>query len=142
VDKTGTFNTFQNLVLMNQNFGGIFTQQDIRDIVQYAKDRFVNVLPEIDVPGHSMAALASYPELTCTPGTYVVNSGEKFMEWPAGGHFYDWWIILFVRPTRKPMNSSIKFLQKWLNFSLLNIYIWVANETARNFWEKVMQLKH
>ncbi len=59
--------------------GGFYTQDDIRELVQYAKDRFVNILPEIDVPAHSLAAVASYPELSCTPGAenYKVSSGES-----------------------------------------------------------------
>ena len=53
-------------------------------MVAYAKAHFVNILPELDMPGHSMAAIASYPELSCTPGAdkYHVRSGEKgFMDW-------------------------------------------------------------
>ena len=59
-----------------RDYGGFYTQDDIKEMVQYAKDRFVNILPEIDVPGHSMAAVASYPELSCTPGSYHVHAGE------------------------------------------------------------------
>src|SRR4030095_497845 len=90
VKKTGTFGTFSPPTADEaRNFGGFYTQEDIKEIVQYAKDRFVNILPEVDVPGHSLAAVASYPELTSTPGTYAVNSGEKLMVWPGGGqHFY------------------------------------------------------
>ncbi len=53
-------------------------------MVKYAKDRFVNILPEVDVPGHSMSAIVAYPDLSCTPGAdkYQVISGEKFMDWP------------------------------------------------------------
>ena len=69
-----------------KTYGGFYTQDDIREIVQYAKDRFVTVLPEIDVPGHSMAAVASYPELSCTPGTYFVNAGEEFQVWEKNGN--------------------------------------------------------
>jgi len=59
--------------------GGFYTQDDMRELIQYAKDRFVNILPEIDVPAHSLAAVASYPELSCTPGAdkYLVSSGES-----------------------------------------------------------------
>jgi hexosaminidase len=46
-------------------YGGYFTQDDVREIVAYAKRRYINVVPEIEMPGHSVAALASYPELTC-----------------------------------------------------------------------------
>ena len=45
--------------------GGFYTQEQYKDIVQYAADRFITVIPEIDMPGHTNAALASYPELNC-----------------------------------------------------------------------------
>ena len=45
--------------------GGFFTQEDYKEIVQYAADRFITIVPEIDMPGHTNAALASYPELNC-----------------------------------------------------------------------------
>lgn len=69
-----------------RDYGGFYTQEDIKELVQYAKDRFVNILPEIDVPGHSLAAIASYPELSCTPEAvnYKVRSGEKIMDWSGG----------------------------------------------------------
>ncbi len=52
-----------------RTYGGFYTQDDIKELVQYAKDRFVDIMPEIDVPGHSLAFIASYPELSCTPGS-------------------------------------------------------------------------
>lgn len=52
--------------------GGFFTQEELRDLVQYAADRHVNIIPEIDLPGHMQAALASYPQLGCTGGPYEV----------------------------------------------------------------------
>ncbi len=45
--------------------GGFYTQEQYKDVVQYAADRFITVIPEIDMPGHTNAALASYPELNC-----------------------------------------------------------------------------
>ena len=48
-------------------YGGFYTQEQVRDIVKYASDRFVTVIPEIELPGHAMGAIASYPELTCFP---------------------------------------------------------------------------
>jgi hexosaminidase len=45
--------------------GGFYTQDDYREIVTYAQERFITVVPEVDLPGHTNAALASYPELTC-----------------------------------------------------------------------------
>ena len=48
-------------------YGGFFTQDQIREIVKYAADRYITVVPEIDMPGHTIAAIASYPELACFP---------------------------------------------------------------------------
>lgn len=50
--------------------GGYYTQEQIRDIISYASDRFITVIPEIDLPGHMQAALTAYPELGCTGGPY------------------------------------------------------------------------
>lgn len=52
--------------------GGYYTQDEVRDIVRYAQERYIEVIPEIDLPGHMLAALASYPELGCTGGPYEV----------------------------------------------------------------------
>lgn len=52
--------------------GGFYTKDEIREVVKYAADRNITVIPEIDLPGHMMAALASYPELGCTGGPYEV----------------------------------------------------------------------
>ena len=53
-------------------YGGFYTQDEIRDVVEYAADRGVTVIPEIDLPGHMLAALTAYPELGCTGGPYEV----------------------------------------------------------------------
>ena len=53
-------------------YGGFYTQDEIRDVVKYAADRGVTVIPEIDLPGHMLAALTAYPELGCTGGPYEV----------------------------------------------------------------------
>ena len=47
--------------------GGYYTQEQIKDIVDYAASKFITVIPEIEMPGHAIAAIASYPELSCTP---------------------------------------------------------------------------
>ena len=61
-----------------EHYGGFYTQEDIREVVAYAKERFVEILPEIDMPGHFQAALAAYPELSCTPN-------EKHEVWLSQG---------------------------------------------------------
>lgn len=51
---------------------GYYTQREARDIVEYARERHITIIPEIDMPGHMQAALAAYPELGCTGGPYEV----------------------------------------------------------------------
>jgi len=51
----------------NTPYGGYYTQDQIREVVKYAADRYINIVPEIEMPGHSDAALAAYPEFGCNP---------------------------------------------------------------------------
>ena len=52
--------------------GGFYTQDELRDLIEYAAERHINIIPEIDLPGHMQAALACYPQLGCTGGPYEV----------------------------------------------------------------------
>lgn len=61
-------------------YGGFYTQDDIREIVAYAKSRWVTVIPEIEMPGHCLAALASYPELSCNGTPLAVGREWGVME--------------------------------------------------------------
>ncbi|HCA79114.1 MAG TPA: beta-N-acetylhexosaminidase [Bacteroidetes bacterium] len=54
--------------------GGFYSRDEVREVVQYAKDRFITVVPEIEMPGHSQAALAGYPELSCSGGPFKVGT--------------------------------------------------------------------
>ena len=60
-------------------YGGYYSQDEVREIVAYAKERFVTIIPEIEMPGHSLEVLASYPQLSCTGGPFTVPSGNC---WP------------------------------------------------------------
>lgn len=55
-------------------YGGFYTQEQVREVVAYAQARHITVIPEIELPGHSLAALAAYPELACTPGPFEVGT--------------------------------------------------------------------
>jgi hexosaminidase len=55
-----------------RRYGGFYTQAEVRELVRYAAERHVTVVPEIEMPGHALAALAAYPELACTPGPFEV----------------------------------------------------------------------
>jgi hexosaminidase len=53
-----------------KRYGGFYTQEEVKDIVKYAEDRYITVVPEIEMPGHALAALSAYPALGCTGGPY------------------------------------------------------------------------
>ncbi|TDO00038.1 family 20 glycosylhydrolase [Sunxiuqinia elliptica] len=55
-------------------YGGYYTQEEIKEVVAYASERFINVVPEIELPGHALAALVGYPELSCTGGPFKVRN--------------------------------------------------------------------
>lgn len=62
-----------------KRYGGFYTQEDIKEVVAFAASRGVTIIPEIELPGHSVAALAAYPELSCTGGSFEVpNSWGVF----------------------------------------------------------------
>ena len=138
VDKTGTFNYFSDpLPDEPKNYGGFYTHEDIREVVRYAAERFVDVMPEIDVPGHSLAAIASYPELSCTEDAvnYNVRAGEPIMDWsthpPTG----------LIDDTLCPANEKVyEFLDKVMTevaelFPFEYIHTG-GDEAPFNFWEK------
>ena len=52
--------------------GGYYTKDELIEVVEYAKERYITIIPEVDLPGHMLAALAAYPELGCTGGPYHV----------------------------------------------------------------------
>lgn len=60
-------------------YGGFYTQDDVKEIVKYAEDRFITIVPEIEMPAHCTSALASYPEYSCTGGPFTVLPGGV---WP------------------------------------------------------------
>ncbi len=142
-NKIGYFGTFPPPTADEPyNDGGFFTQEDIKELVSFAKDNFVEILPEIDVPGHSLAAIASYPELSCTPGanTYHVRSGEKIMEFNPTG------LKALVDNTLCPANEKVyDFLDKVLGeiASLFPFdYIHMGgDECAKNFWDQSDAIK-
>ena len=54
-------------------YGGYYTQKEMQEVVEYATERHINVVPEIEMPGHAMAAIAAYPSLACTEGPFEVG---------------------------------------------------------------------
>ncbi|QNF32163.1 family 20 glycosylhydrolase [Adhaeribacter swui] len=144
VKKEGYFGTFSPPAPDEpRTYGGFYTQDDIKELVQYARDRFVSILPEIDVPGHSLAAVVAYPELSCTPGVenYRVRSGEQIMDWSRGAP-----PIALIDNTLCPANEKVyEFMDKVLTevaqlFPFEYIHLG-GDETPQNFWEKSDAIK-
>ncbi|TDX00809.1 family 20 glycosylhydrolase [Dinghuibacter silviterrae] len=78
VSRSGRWGTFlPPLADEPTDDGGFYTQEDIKEILAYAKARFITVLPEIDVPAHSLALISAYPNLSCTQLPYPVNPGSR-----------------------------------------------------------------
>ncbi|MBI5371477.1 MAG: beta-N-acetylhexosaminidase [Sphingobacteriales bacterium] len=61
----------------NTRHGGYYTQEEIKEVVQYAKSRYIDVIPEIEMPGHSSAAIAAYPSLSCFPDEPTAFSADR-----------------------------------------------------------------
>ena len=143
-DRTGSFGDFiPPKPDEPRTYGGFYTQDDIKELVDYAKERFVNIMPEIDVPGHSLAAIAAYPELSCTPEAvnYKVRSGEKIMDWSRGAP-----PIALVDNNLCPANEKVYVFLDTVFSQIAQLfpfeYIHVGgDEVARNFWEKNDQIK-
>ena len=70
--RAGTSAGFTGGVHNGVPHGGFYTQADIREIVAYAAERHITIVPEVEMPGHALAALAAYPELSCTGGPFEV----------------------------------------------------------------------
>lgn len=136
--RTGRWGDFTKPSANEQKtYGGFYTQQDMKELIRYAQDRYVTIMPEIDVPGHSLAAVASYPELTCTKdSSYQVNAGERFMIWPGNGTFYG-----TLDNTLCPANEKVyEFLDKvFTEIAALFPYEYIhmgGDECYKGFWKK------
>ena len=63
------------------HYGGYYTQAQVKEIVKYAADRFITIIPEIEMPGHSSAAIAAYPQLSCFPDKPTIQYYDKQCTW-------------------------------------------------------------
>lgn len=117
--------------------GGFYTQAEIKDVISYAAERNIQVLPEIDVPGHSMAAIAAYPYLSCTQDTSIkVNPGSSFAKWFPDGK-YEMYIDNTLNPASE---ATYVFLDKvFTEVAALFPYEYIhigGDECFKGFWEK------
>jgi len=121
-----------------KTYGGFYTQEDIKEVVAYAKSKYIEVIPEIDVPGHSMAINTAYPELSTTPNyPFQVNAGDEFMDWDGmNGH-----PTAMIDNSLDPSNEKVyEYLDKIMSevaplFPFEYIHMG-GDENAKNNWEK------
>ncbi len=113
-----------------KDYGGYYTHEDIREIVRYAADRYVNVMPEIDVPGHSRAAVASYPELTCSGNRMTVYDGVKYINWPVA--VKETMLCPGKETTYAFIDKVVTEIAQLFPFQYIHMG---GDECAKNFWE-------
>jgi len=127
-----------------KNYGGFYTHEDIKEIVNYAMERNIQVMPEIDVPGHSSAILAAYPELACFPGSgdHFVRTGAPFLDWTTGGR-----PGAIYENTLNPANEKVyEFLDKVMTeVAQLFPFDYIhtgGDEAPYTFWNKSDDVKN
>lgn len=126
-----------------KNYGGFYTQDEIRDVINYALERNIQIMPEIDVPGHSSAVLAAYPELACFPesGDHFVRTGATFLDWSTGGR-----PEAIYENTLNPANDKVyEFMDKVITeVAALFPFEYIhtgGDEAPYTFWEKSSDVK-
>lgn len=126
-----------------KTYGGFYTQEDIKDLVAYAKTKNIEIMPEIDVPGHSMAFLAAYPQLSTTPNyPYQVNAGEEFIDWSGLNGHITARIDNNLDPSKKEVYEYLDIIFGELATLFPFEYIHMGgDETAKNNWAKSEDIK-
>ena len=126
-----------------KTYGGFYTQEDIKDLVAYAKTKNIEIMPEIDVPGHSMAFLAAYPQLSTTPNyPYQVNAGEEFIDWSGLNGHITAKIDNNLDPSKKQVYEYLDIIFGELATLFPFEYIHMGgDETAKNNWAKSDDIK-
>ena len=109
------------------SYGGFYTKQEIREVVAYAAERHVEVVPEIDVPGHSLALLSAYPELSTSGGPFQVNPGSTF------------WNV--IENTLDPSNPETYLFLDTIFAELAELFPsqWIhvgGDEATKKFWKE------
>lgn len=124
------------------HYGGYYTQQQIKEIVKYAADRFITVIPEIEMPGHSSAAIAAYPQLSCFPSESTIHYFNKQCTWAgdtAGKQVQQTWGV-FDDVFCAGKENTFEFLQNVLDEVLTlfpSAYIHIGgDESPKENWKR------
>ncbi len=100
----------------NERYGGYYTQEEVKEVVKYAADRYITVVPEIEMPGHSSAAIAAYPWLSCFPDedTKIPSNPSKLSQSTKGKKVQETWGV-FPDIYCAGKDSTFAFLQDVLD---------------------------
>jgi hexosaminidase len=123
----------------NIHYGGFYTQEQIKDVVKYAKDRFITIIPEIEMPGHASAAIAAYPQLSCFPDKSTpISSKTPWAGSRDGKQVQQTWGVfddIFV-----PSEYTFKFLENVLDEVIKlfpSKYIHIGGDEApKTYWKE------
>lgn len=123
----------------DEKAGGFYTQEQIKDIVKYAADRYITIIPEIEMPGHASAAIAAYPELSTFPNQPTEIAANTPWSGPRTGKQVQqtWGVFpdVFV-----PSNNTFKFLENVLDEVMAlfpSKYIHIGgDECPKDYWKK------
>lgn len=140
VPAIGHFGTFpQAPTDAAKTYGGFYTQSQIKELIQYAKERFIEIMPEIDMPGHSMALLAAYPEMSCTPNLKVSpRIGEPIADWTTHTLLVDNTICPANEEVYKKIDMIVKEVSQLFPFEYIHMG---GDEAFYTFWEKSTAVK-
>ena len=134
------FGTFGNREAPSEGeattYGGFYTQEEIKDILHYAAERQITIVPEIDIPGHSMALLAAYPELSTLKEPKMVNPGSNFADWHGDGTF-----TMKIENSLNPSDEKVYAILDTIFGEVAALfpgqYIHIGgDECYHGFWEK------
>jgi len=119
-----------------KTYGGFYTQEQIKEVIKYAQNRNITIVPEIDVPGHSMALLAAYPELSTKGEKVQVSVGHKFAEWFGDGSF-KMYTENMLDPTNEKVYQTLDKIYGEVAALFPGEYIHMGgDECYKGYWEE------
>lgn len=138
VERHGRFGSFRASPKKSEKstYGGFYTQEQVKEVIAYAAERNITIVPEIDVPGHSMALLAAYPQLSTRREFKFVNPGAKFVEWHDDDTF-----TMLIENTLNPADEGVYAFLDMIFGEIADLfpgeYIHMGgDESYHGFWEE------
>jgi len=113
-----------------KRYGGFYTQEEIKEVIKYASERYINIIPEIEMPGHSMALLAAYPEFGTAPG----KPTEVAQTWGIFNKFNN-----VLQPSEKTFNFMQDILTEVIDL-FPSPYIHIGGDECSKIWWKQSQV--